>query len=385
MKRKKTIEEINEKIKNGSAVILTAEEVSKLSENNSPEEIFKKVDVVTTGTFGAMCSSGAFINFGHSNPPIRMEKTKLNNVPVASGLAAVDVFIGATEESEGNHKYGGAHIIESLIKGEDVKLEALAKGTDCYPRKEIKTTINKNNVNEMYLYNPRNAYQNYPSAVNTTNKLIYTYMGNLLPKMGNVNYSTSGELSPLLNDPELRTIGIGTRVFLCGAQGFVSWQGTQFNTSVKNNSQGIPTKNSRTLALIGDMKQMDPEFIKAVYFKNYGVSIYIGIGIPIPILDEEIAKFVSIKNRDIETIIADYGTDGHPEIGRTNYEELQSGSIIINKKRIRTASLSSIYKARIIAEKLKKQIADGSFEITKPVQNLPTNTKLNSLEIRGDE
>jgi len=261
----------------------------------------------------------------------------------------------------------------------------LAKGTDCYPRKEIKTTINKNNVNEMYLYNPRNAYQNDPSAVNTTNKLIYTYMGNLLPKMGNVNYSTSGELSPLLNDPELRTIGIGTRVFLCGAQGFVSWQGTQFNTSVKNNSQGIPTKNSRTLALIGDMKQMDPEFIKAVYFKNYGVSIYIGIGIPIPILDEEIAKFVSIKNRNIETIIADYGTDGHPEIGRTNYEELQSGSIIINKKRIRTASLSSIYKARIIAEKLKKQIADGSFEITKPVQNLPTNTKLNSLEIRGDE
>ncbi|MEA1985921.1 MAG: homocysteine biosynthesis protein [Candidatus Marinimicrobia bacterium] len=382
---KKTVEEINEKIRNGSAVILTAEEVSQMSEKNSPEEIFKKVDVVTTGTFGAMCSSGAFVNFGHADPPIRMEKVKLNNVPVSAGLAAVDVFIGASEEAENNYKYGGAHVIESLIKGEDVKLEASAKGTDCYPRKEIRTTINKNNVNEMYLYNPRNAYQNYPSAVNTSDKLIYTYMGNLLPQMGNVNYSTSGELSPLLNDPELRTIGIGTKVFLCGAQGFVSWHGTQFDTSVEKNSKGIPIKNSRTLALIGDMKKMDPKFIKAAYFHKYGVSIFIGVGIPIPILDVDIAKFVSIKNRDIETIVADYGTDGHPEIARTNYQELQSGSIMLNNKKIRTAPLSSISKARIIAEKLKEQIRDGSFVITKPVQNLPNNTSLNNLEIRGDE
>ena len=385
MTTKKTIKEINEKIKNGSAVVLTAEEVSQMSENNSPAEIAKKVDVVTTGTFGAMCSSGAFINFGHSDPPIRMEKVKLNNVPVFAGLAAVDTYIGATEVSEKNHKYGGAHVIESLIKGEDIQLEAYAKGTDCYPRKEIKTTINKNNVNEMFLFNPRNAYQNYPAAINTSDKIIYTYMGNLLPKMGNVNYSTSGELSPLLNDPELRTIGIGTRIFLCGAQGFVSWNGTQFDTNVQKNSHGIPLINARTLALIGDMKQMDSEFIRAAYFKNYGVSIYIGIGIPIPILDEDIAKSVSIKNRDIQTTILDYGVAGHPEITKINYAELQSGSIIINKKKIRTAPLSSIYKARIIANKLKDQIIKGVFEITTPVQNLPTNTKLQNLEIRGDK
>ena len=85
----KTYAEINEKIKKGTAVVLTAEEVSELSKTLSPKEIAEKVDVVTTATFGAMCSSGAFLNFGHSNPPIRMEKIELNGVRVSGGLAAV--------------------------------------------------------------------------------------------------------------------------------------------------------------------------------------------------------------------------------------------------------------------------------------------------------
>jgi len=117
MKIKKTVAEINEKIKKGEAVVLTAEEVSKMAETASPEEIAKKVDVVTTATFGAMCSSGAFINFGHADPPIRMEEITLNNVPVYGGLAAVDTYVGATAESKTDPTYGGAHVIEDLLKG----------------------------------------------------------------------------------------------------------------------------------------------------------------------------------------------------------------------------------------------------------------------------
>ena len=85
---KKTYEEINEKIRQGKAVVLTAEEVSELARTLSPAEIVRRVDVVTTGTFGAMCSSGAFLNFGHADPPIRMERIELNGVPVSGGLAA---------------------------------------------------------------------------------------------------------------------------------------------------------------------------------------------------------------------------------------------------------------------------------------------------------
>ena len=120
----KTYQEINEKIKSGKVVVLTAEEVSELSKTASPAEIAKKVDVVTTGTFGAMCSSGAFLNFGHTVPPIRMEKLTLNGVPTSGGLAAVDTFIGATDAHPDNGAYGGAHLIEDLLRGKDIQLEA---------------------------------------------------------------------------------------------------------------------------------------------------------------------------------------------------------------------------------------------------------------------
>jgi len=144
MTKRKSIEEINEKIRNGNAVVLTAEQVSAMGKEMNHSEIARKVDVVTTATFSPMCSSGAFINFGHPSPPIRMEKITLNNVPAYGGVAAVDSYIGATETAMPHDTYGGAHVIEDLIAGKDVLLQASAKGTDCYPRTEIKTLINKN-------------------------------------------------------------------------------------------------------------------------------------------------------------------------------------------------------------------------------------------------
>ena len=114
---KRTFEEINAKIEKGDAVVMTAEEAIRLVESQGIEKATKEVDVVTTGTFGAMCSSGAFINFGHAEPPIRMSRVWLNGVPAYTGLAAVDAYIGATEEREGDgSEYGGAHVIESLLK-----------------------------------------------------------------------------------------------------------------------------------------------------------------------------------------------------------------------------------------------------------------------------
>ncbi len=382
MKVKKSFEEINEKILKGEAVVLTAEEVSAMSKDYSAEEIARKVDVVTTATFGPMCSSGMFVNLGHSNPPIRMERVTLNNVPVHSGIAAVDVYIGATEVNPFNEKYGGAHVIESLIAGQDVRLKASAKGTDCYPETEIETLVNKSEVNEMTMFNPRNAYQNYPCAVNTSGRMIYTYMGSLLPDSGNATFSTSGELSPLLNDPDLRTIGIGTRLFLCGARGYVAWFGTQFKTEGPRNEFGIPETNSATLSVIGNAKEMSTEYLKAAYFEKYGVSIFIGIGIPVPVLDEDMAHRVSVRNEQITTTVCDYSKPDHPAIGKVTYGELFSGSMMLNGKKIRTASMSSVAKAREIAIELKRWIGEEKFLISRPLEPFPTGTKLHSLQRR---
>ena len=375
----KTYAEINDKIKKGTAVVLTAEEVSELAKTLSPKEIAEKVDVVTTATFGAMCSSGAFLNFGHTNPPIRMEKIELNGVRVSGGLAAVDTYVGATDCNPENPSYGGAHIIEDLVAGKEITLEAWGKGTDCYPRIHIKTVIIKDTINEAILYNPRNAYQNYNVATNSTDKIKYTYMGTLLPKLRNASYSTAGELSPLLNDPECRTIGLGTRIFLCGTEGYVTWNGTQFHSTKETNEYGIPTSNARTIAVIGDLKNMSTEFLRGVYYEKYGVSMFVGIGIPIPILDEDLARRVSIRNEQIETTVVDYG-NGNKILGKTNYAALQSGEIEVNGHKIKTAPVASLSKARQIAEILKSWIQKGDFLLTEPVRPMPTGTSLKKLQ-----
>lgn len=375
----KSYQEINEKIKRGEAVVLTAEEVAEMAKTATPEEIVEQVDVVTTATFGAMCSSGIFINFGHSDPPIRMEKIRLNGVPAYEGLAAVDTYLGATAVSSKNEKYGGAHVIQDLIEGKNVVLEAWGKGTDCYPRQHIKTFINKETINEIFLFNPRNAYQNYNVAVNTTQHTKYTYMGTLLPGLRNATYSTSGELSPLLNDPEFKTIGIGTRIFIGGTTGYVVWPGTQFHTSRPKDENGVPLTNGATIAVIGNLKEMSSEFIRAAYYEKYGTSLFVGIGIPIPVLNVEMAKRVSINNSQIQTSVIDYGMPGNPKLGQVTYEQLRSGEIEVNGQKVRTAPVASLFKARKIANLLKLQIQKGEFLIQEPVQLFPTNTSLKKL------
>lgn len=382
MSIKKSYEEINEKIKKGTAVVVTAEEIIDIVHEKGIKDTMKYVDVVTCATFGPMCSSGAFLNFGHSDPPIRMENVTLNNVNSYAGLAAVDSYIGATEASyDKGMEYGGAHVICDLIDGKSIHLKATAKGTDCYPKKEIDTHITKDSINEAYLFNPRNCYQNYGAAINTSDKTLYTYMGVLQPNMGNVNYSTSGELSPLLNDPYLRTIGLGTRIFLGGAVGYISWQGTQFNSGKPRSENGVPTSNACTLAVIGDLKQMSTEYIKPAVFAGYGTSMFVGIGIPIPVLDEELVNSLSVENKDIYTTLTDYSVQSlnRPSLGKFNYQDLRSGKIILNGKKIKTAPLSSLYKARKIAAELKTWINKGDFTLVEPIAKFPDVSGLNSL------
>ncbi len=148
-KNTRTIEEINEKIRKGDAQVLTAEEMKRLVESSGVEVAFKEVDVVTTGTFGAMCSSGAIVNLGHSDPPIKIDNAWMNNVPICHPGAAVDLYIGATSMSTTQpYEYGGGHLIEDLVAGKEVDLKATAYGTDCYPRTQLNTRITKDNLNQ---------------------------------------------------------------------------------------------------------------------------------------------------------------------------------------------------------------------------------------------
>lgn len=381
----KSVAQINEKIKQGKVVVVTAEEFTLMAQHTSIEVLADEVDVVTTATFGPMCSSSAVINFGHWSPGIRMEEITLNGVSAYEGLAAVDTIIGATAESKFDPTYGGANVIEELIAGKDVRLVARGKGTDCYPTKEIDTWINKDTINEFYLFNPRNSYQNYAAATNSTNKIRNTYMGILLPRCSNITYSTSGELSPLLNDPYLRTIGLGTRIFLGGTEGYVVWNGTQYNTTRERNEHGIPLGGGATLAVIGDAKKMSTDYIRSAYYEKYGISMFVGIGIPIPVLDVEMARHLAISNRQIDTMILDYGIEGHPSVGRTTYAELQSGKVTLpDGKEVKSAPLSSLSMAREIAKLLQEWIEEGSFFLTEAVHMFPQDSFVKTMVSREE-
>ena len=382
----KTIAEINERIRKGQAVVVTAEEIIDIVEEKGIKKAAEEVDVVTTGTFGPMCSSGAFLNVGHSKPRIKLGggKVYLNKVPAYAGLAAVDIYIGATALPEedprntdhpGEFRYGGGHVIHDLVAGKDIELVAVTYGTDCYPKRRLETFINIRNINEAILFNPRNAYQNYNVAVNLSDRTIYTYMGVLKPRLGNANYSSAGQLSPLLNDPFYKTIGIGTRIFLGGGIGYVAWHGTQHNPSVPRGENGVPKVPAGTLALIGDLKTMDPKWLVGVSLTGYGVSLMVGIGVPIPILDEEICRFVSVRDEEIWAPVVDYSVaypDCKPEVlGEVNYAQLRSGRITVQGKEVPTGSLSSYARAREIAGILKEWIQKGEFLLSQPVAPIP--------------
>lgn len=372
----KTVVEINERIKDGDAVVVTAAEMTALVKENGAKMAAEEVDVVTTGTFGAMCSSGAFLNFGHSDPPIKMSRTYLNGVEAYSGLASVDAYLGATQPNrkpDMGLEYGGSHVIEDLIKGKEVELHAEAYGTDCYPLTVIKTQITLENLNQAVMLNPRNCYQNYASATNSTDETLYTYMGTLLPNMGNVTYSSAGELSPLLNDPYFQTMGTGTRIFLCGAQGYIIGEGTQFATEVERKN-GVPVTTAGTLMLKGNMKEMDAEYVRGATMPKYGPTLYVGAGIPIPILNQEIAQRTAISDEEIACQIVDYGVPrrNRPIVKKTNYHELKTGAIELNGVEVPTSPLSSQKKALEIALKLKDWIDKGEFYLTSPVEKLPS-------------
>lgn len=381
----KTFQEINAKIKAGDVVVVTAEEIIDIVKSEGPVAAAEQVDVVTTGTFAPMCSSGAFVNFGHSTPTIKASRVHLNNVPAYAGVAAVDCYIGATESAEddplnkvypGEFNYGGGHVIQDLVAGKKVQLKASAYGTDCYPNKGIEKKITLRSIPQATLCNPRNGYQNYNCAVNLTNKTVYTYMGTLKPKAGNANYCSAGQLSPLFNDPYYQTIGLGTRIFLGGGEGYVTWHGTQHKPSVKRTDKGVPLTPAGTLWVMGDLKQMSPKWLVGVSLLGYGCSLAVGMGIPIPLLNEEIAQFTAISDEDIFTQIVDYGHDYPNGIsktyGKVSYAELKSGSIEFKGETVPTAPLSSMVKAREIADILKERISSGEFLLGEPQFTLPS-------------
>ena len=382
----RTLAEINDKIRRQRAVVWTVEELKARVTEVGVTQAAQEVDVITTGTFEPMESSGAIINLGHTDPPIKIRKCWLDGVPAYAGFGAVDLYLGATQQvdytgvsdipdGEESRERGGGHVIEDLIAGKSVQLRAIGQVTDCYPRGSFDTTIARETINQFYLFNPRNLYQNFLVGVNGGDRPLFTYLGPLQPRLSNAVYSNPGAISPLLNDPDLKIVGIGSQIFLGGGLGYIAWEGTQHFPLQKRLPNRTPVGPAATLALIGDAKQMNPKWVRGCYFKNYGPSLMLGVGVPLPVLNEDVVNNCAVQDRDIVAPIVDFSIPRRvrPTFGLVSYAQLKTGRITVDGKSVRVAPLASAFLSRQVAVELKQWIERGEFTLTEPVASIPMN------------
>ena len=169
-------------------------------------------------------------------------------------------------------------------------------------------------------------------------------------------YACSGALSPLLNDPHLQLVGIGTRIFLGGGIGYISWEGTQHFPLQRRLPNDVPIGPAATVAAIGDAKQMNPKWVRGCYFKGYGPSLMIGVGLALPVLDKTVAQRCAVRDEHITAPIIDFSIPRRvrPTFNSVSYAQLKSGEISIEGRRVRTAPLTSIFLARQVSEELKR-------------------------------
>ncbi|MEP0917754.1 homocysteine biosynthesis protein [Leptolyngbya sp. DQ-M1] len=399
----RTLAEINQKIQRGTAIVRTAEEVKAQVAEMGVTETAKVVDVITTGTFEPMEASGAILNLGQTDPPIKIRQCWMDGVPAYAGFGAVDLYLGASQLVEypsggepldsddrespdvRQRQRGGGHVIEDLIAGKAVNLRAIGQVTDCYPRSSFETTITRDTINQFYLFNPRNLYQNFIVGVNGGDRPLYTYLGALQPRLGNAVFSNPGAISPLLNDPDLQLIGIGSRIFLGGGVGYVAWEGTQHFPLQKRLPNRTPIGPASTLALIGDAKQMDAKWVRGCYFRGYGASLMLGVGIPLPVLSEEVIAHCAVRDKDLVAPIVDFSIPRRvrPTFGLVSYAQLKSGRLTIDGKSVRVAPLASVYLSRQVALELKRWIEAGTFTLTEAVAPIPSDRTFIPQDMRG--
>lgn len=394
----RTIAEINDKICRGQAVVWTVEELKLRVAEVGVAAAAKAVDVVVTGTFEPMESSGAILNLGHTDPPIKIRQCWLDGVPAYSGFGAVDLYLGAAQmvdssamgeiaDSDDGRERGGGHVIEDLIAGKPVQLRAIGQGTDCYPRTSFETLISRDTINQFYLLNPRNLYQNFIVGVNGGDRTLHTYLGPLQPRLGNAVYSNPGAISPLLNDPHLQLVGIGSRIFLGGGIGYVAWEGTQHFPLQKRLENQTPIGPAATLALIGDAKQMDARWVRGCYFQHYGPSLMLGVGVPLPVLSEAVVDHCAVLDQDLVAPVIDFSIPRRvrPTFGLVTYAQLKSGRIKIEGKTVRTAPLASQFLSRQVALELKAWIEAGTFTLTDPVAPIPRDRTFKPQDAWGSQ
>ncbi|MFX1288714.1 MAG: CBS domain-containing protein, partial [Promethearchaeota archaeon] len=98
------------------------------------------------------------------------------------------------------------------------------------------------------------------------------------------------------------------------------------------------------------------------------------------------ARKTAISDAELLTDVIDYGVPrrDRPKLRQISYEEMKSGYIELNGKKVKCSPLSSFYYANKIAETLKEWIQKGEFLLNPPAETLPTDTVFKPMKITSE-
>lgn len=319
-KTTKTISEINHKLQDGTAVIMTAMEFKALVRAGKCPTL-GEVDVVTTATRAIMSGTSAMLTL-----PLReigkftqVKELRINGVPCMSafhsgntdGLA--EVVINGTEESlDNNGRYGGGHVLRTLVERKPVDVECILDGAR---RVHLSLTLDEMPFARYYTY--RNGFQNYTGFTNIKNSPSYQakpfsiFSCRPIPPLGGVAVSGSGEMNPLENDRSFQVMRPGIRIFVNDAPGNLVGYGTR------------ALKGHACLSTTADMFTMDPQYMGG-FKTSCGVEVTSSVSVPFPILNSEILNgLAECLDENIHIPIADFSD--RIALGKVPYSEVWKG------------------------------------------------------------
>ena len=378
----RNIDEINEKIRRQKAVVLTVEEAKSLIKEKGIKHFFNNIDIVTCASFEMNTNAILYLSFGQTDPLIYFSEGYLNDVPIYV-TGSTDLVISMVAFSKENPEYSGASVLCDILNGKDVHLKVSGRSLEVFPNKDFDTWINIKNLNSGRLLLNQSINQNGIVATNSGNKDINSHMGTLIGNIENSTYNSTSYLNPLVNDPFCKTIGVGTYVWLSGSRGIVLGHGSNHNPKQKRNDHGIPVGPAITLSIIADIESMQPKWVRAGFIKSFGPVLYIGVGIPIPVLNEEIAEYLAITDEYIHSTIVDFAIPRRtkPIFGQCTYAELRTSTVEINNKPTLAAPLASMSWTIEICKILKDKILNNKFLLSMPI--LPVNMESETKKLNS--
>jgi putative methanogenesis marker 16 metalloprotein len=295
----------------GEAVVITAEEVAGLVESGESSRL-SEVDVVTTATRAVMSGTYAVLSFPVAGPAsfLRARKVWINGIAAQVGpcpnenLGVLDLLVLGTAHSQDRSNYGGGHLFRDLVERKKVHVDV---ETD--DGRRLQAEIGLDDIPYARLFGSRHAFKNYSAFVNAGDEPVSTifHSRGFAPHCKEATFSGCGRINPLKNDPLLESIGIGTRILINGAEGFVLGTGTR------------SSKERPNLSGFADMHQMVPELMGG-FVTSAGPECICTWAVAIPVISKTILEEIARPDRGIALPVND--VNSRTAIGQADYGDV---------------------------------------------------------------